>query len=357
MNVDQKPFIKGLEYEIVPQFPNRSNLENKLKVIVNAQHKGGVGKTSDTILQAHYIANILKKRVLVIDLDKQANLSTTFIKMEKEEDYVSDVSANWMPPVHPDHGDDDWGSGRYSFVDLFEIDDTGTAIGLVPYETNHPRIDLIPAYSSRLGEFVHEDHLFRSLHSKDSDFSEKAVSYMCSEKYRDDFRHLVINTIVKAIDSVREHVDRDVENGEDPIYDYIIFDTSPNKDLFIEAVIRSADHIVLPYFPDAFTLEGMNAMKRMIGTQNAERAKEGRVPTTFTIQPNKIQAGYTNQIKDLEVFASLHEHQVNIPIKAFAGVVELWNYKPEKNSAFTHRFKKNSKEYMNIVAAMENIFG
>lgn len=52
------------------------------KVIINAQQKGGVGKTTDTIMEAVVAATVFNKKVLVIDTDLQGNatdfLSRTF---------------------------------------------------------------------------------------------------------------------------------------------------------------------------------------------------------------------------------------------------------------------------------------
>lgn len=48
------------------------------RVIVNAQQKGGVGKTTDTVMEAIVAASVFKKKVLVIDTDLQAN-ATAFL--------------------------------------------------------------------------------------------------------------------------------------------------------------------------------------------------------------------------------------------------------------------------------------
>ena len=48
-----------------------------MEVITVANNKGGVGKTMQCYQLACYLAHC-KKKVLVIDLDSQANLSSTF---------------------------------------------------------------------------------------------------------------------------------------------------------------------------------------------------------------------------------------------------------------------------------------
>lgn len=52
------------------------------KVIINAQQKGGVGKTTDTVMESIVAASMFNKKILIIDTDLQGNatdfLSRTF---------------------------------------------------------------------------------------------------------------------------------------------------------------------------------------------------------------------------------------------------------------------------------------
>lgn len=61
-----------------------------MKVISFMNVKGGVGKTTSTVNFAYILANTYGKKVLVVDLDKQANASMTFGIVETERT-VSDV--------------------------------------------------------------------------------------------------------------------------------------------------------------------------------------------------------------------------------------------------------------------------
>ncbi len=64
-----------------------------MKVISMMNVKGGVGKTTSTVNFAYILANTYEKKVLVIDLDKQANASMTFGIVDPERT-VSDVLTN-----------------------------------------------------------------------------------------------------------------------------------------------------------------------------------------------------------------------------------------------------------------------
>ncbi|EAD1625635.1 chromosome partitioning protein ParA [Listeria monocytogenes] len=59
--------------------------DGKCRVIINANQKGGVGKTTNTTMEAVVLAHIFNKRILVIDEDMQGN-ETSF--MSKTYDVV-----------------------------------------------------------------------------------------------------------------------------------------------------------------------------------------------------------------------------------------------------------------------------
>ena len=56
--------------------------------------KGGVGKTMSSINIAHILATVYKKRVLIIDNDKQGNTTKFFNKHEEEDYSISDLLTN-----------------------------------------------------------------------------------------------------------------------------------------------------------------------------------------------------------------------------------------------------------------------
>ena len=56
--------------------------------------KGGVGKTMSSINIAHILATVYKKRVLIIDNDKQGSTTKFFNKHEEEDYSISDLLTN-----------------------------------------------------------------------------------------------------------------------------------------------------------------------------------------------------------------------------------------------------------------------
>src|SRR5579864_8358152 len=87
------------------------------KIIVNATHKGGEGKTTNSIMLAEYSALIKGFKTLIIDMDPQGNFSGRYISM----DYDSAYKGGKIPALHPDYEptvDLDW-DGRSSIANIF----------------------------------------------------------------------------------------------------------------------------------------------------------------------------------------------------------------------------------------------
>ncbi|WP_167797629.1 AAA family ATPase, partial [Listeria monocytogenes] len=59
--------------------------DNRCRVIINANQKGGVGKTTNTTMEAIILAHVFNKKVLLIDEDMQGN-ETSF--MSKTYDVI-----------------------------------------------------------------------------------------------------------------------------------------------------------------------------------------------------------------------------------------------------------------------------
>ena len=73
------------------------------KVICISNHKGGVGKTTSTI-NIGFGLNMLGKKVLLIDLDPQANLSQSLGLMDQGKNiyqYLRGVTESYKDPIEP----------------------------------------------------------------------------------------------------------------------------------------------------------------------------------------------------------------------------------------------------------------
>jgi chromosome partitioning protein len=214
------------------------------KIIVNATHKGGEGKTTNSIILAEYIAVARNMRTLVIDLDPQANFSGRYLKMEYDPAY----KGGKIPPINPNFEPDefkDW-DGRSSIADIFYGEE------VIPYPTFIPNMEILPAYSYKLQE------------------AEVVTKYEVVEKV-----HLQLKRFI-SLDAIKEN------------YDAIVIDTPPSKGPLTIAAIKAASHLIIPAQMEQFSIEGIYGMLQLWKQESYSRQEEDKIEL-IGILPNKMR--------------------------------------------------------------------
>ena len=222
------------------------------KIIVNATHKGGEGKTTNSIMLAEYSAIILNLRTLIIDLDPQANFSGRYAKME----YDSAYKGGKIPPLHPDYDpkeDPDW-CGRSGIANIFYGEE------VVPYPTSIPNLELLPAHSMKLQE------------------AEAVTKNEVLEKV-----HLQLKRFLEL---------KDIRSN----YDVIIIDTPPSKGPLTIAAIKAATHLVIPAQMEQFSIEGIYGMLQLWKQESYSRPKNNQIHLVGILP---------NQLRDVKVHKEL----------------------------------------------------
>lgn len=214
------------------------------KIIVNATHKGGEGKTTNSIMLAEFAALVLGLKTLVIDMDPQANFSGRYIKMEYDPAY----KGGKIPALHPDYEpevDIDW-DGRSSIANIFYAEE------VVPYPTQIPNLEILPAHSIKLqeAEAVTKNEVLQKVHLQ-------------LKKFLDN------DELQKA-------------------YDIIIIDTPPSKGPLTISAIKAASHIVIPAQMEQFSIEGIYGMLQLWKQETYCRTKENPI-TLVGVLPNQVR--------------------------------------------------------------------
>lgn len=178
--------------------------------------KGGVGKTTLAVNLTACLAHQFKRRVLLIDLDAQANASTWVLG-----------SAKWQLVA-----------GRKKLNDtsygLFTGKLTADKIQ-TPYQAPEtgfiPQLDLIPAsfHQIKLEDFI----------TKRKDMA------LINERYVKDSEFRILSS------KIHEFADD---------YDYIIYDSPPNLYSVTKNSLVSSDFIIVPCIPDTLSTFGLKLL-------------------------------------------------------------------------------------------------
>ncbi len=182
-----------------------------MKTIAFFNNKGGVGKTT-LVYHLAWMFSRMGKRVVVADLDPQANLTSMFLPEEKLEEIWSDSRPNQsimgaLSPIIKGTGD----------------------IAPAPFQKIRENLWLIPG-DLALAQF-------------EAELSEAWGK--CLEGREPAFR--TTSAFYRAIAGV----------AESAAADFVLIDVGPNLGAINRAALICADWIILPLAPDLFSLQGL----------------------------------------------------------------------------------------------------
>lgn len=182
-----------------------------MKSIAVYHNKGGVGKTTTVVNLAAALGKV-GKRVLVIDLDSQAN--TTFA-----------AGLVKFPDEMQDHLRESYVYHVIHFRDKYPIAEV-----VKPSEFTNPPFDVVPSHIDLMG---HEQNFMRELHA--------------------------IPRLSKKLEAVRDR------------YDVVLIDTPPSLNLYARIALITADYLLIPSDLRPFANEGLRNVRRFIDDVNEQR--------------------------------------------------------------------------------------
>lgn len=298
-----------------PQPILNANSEEKrkprVKVIAVYHNKGGVGKTTVTVNLAAALSR-RGKRVLVIDLDSQANttFATGLIKFDDEElDNLKDCNIRHV----------------LQSEDFYAIQEVAKES-----QFNNPEIDVVPAHITLM---QYENELNQLDYSK----------LMLLQKLKD------------------------VEDK----YDIVIIDTPPSLNLYARIALITADYLIIPSDLKPFANQGLlnvkdfvkktNEFRKFIGKDKVEmlgvlpckistnaRFREYTLPAHIKLVPKRYDLPVMKSIiyqreelsKCLEQSQDVGDMQIPDPKSVF-------DYKPDGDSA--KEFEQLAKEVLKAI--------
>lgn len=178
-----------------------------MKVLSFLNNKGGVGKTASVSTLSHLLAVKYKKRVLIVDLDPQGNVSNLFGQM----DIIALIKARRGEPIE---------TVQYSVGDLLVNMDMDVHMAI--QKTNYENLDIVPSLPTL-----------------------SAIE----EQLKAD---------IKTPQQFRlEHHLRKLE-GE---YDYCLIDCSPSLSILNVNALVASNEVYIPTLADADSLFGIELTK------------------------------------------------------------------------------------------------
>jgi cellulose biosynthesis protein BcsQ len=207
----------------------KPKVAGNMKTIAIYHNKGGVGKTTTVVNLAAALSK-KGKRVLIIDLDSQANttFATGLVKFEDEE--FDDIEKNNIYHV-------------LESEDYSSIDD----VARTSYFSN-PSIDVVPSHIS--------------LMDKEEDLNRLDYSRMILVQKLKDVSHK---------------------------YDVVIIDTPPSLNFFARVALIACDFLIIPSDLKPYANQGLVNVKNFIKKVNAFRKQINKSPIDLLgVLPNKI---------------------------------------------------------------------
>lgn len=238
-----------------------------MKTLCLFNNKGGVGKTT-LAFHLGYILAEKGKRVLMIDLDPQCNLTICAVKEDKlyeiwkEEDNFIDSFEDSQK--------------RMSKEEYEKIISNSRSIHflLKPTEEGISDLDTLPPpYHIREGLDIITGRL--TLHQYESKIAERWSGAFLGDA-------LSLRTISK-INGVAKDYDAKYH------YDFVIMDTSPSLGILNKVVVSTVDGFIIPCLPDMFSLYGI----RNIGKALTEWQRQFK--TLIKLVPAEKRKGFSEK--------------------------------------------------------------
>lgn len=198
-------------------------------VLAFINYKGGVAKTTSAYHIGCWLAGTKGKRVLLIDIDPQTNLTFLCASVEDWERRKQRVGTILhMYKRHVDRKPIE--TKKYIWQEPIRLRDG----------RRHPRVNLIPCDIDLIGEDVATGGIV-GVHPSMAKLKEQAVSVLRDRQF---------------LRSVVDEVSSD--------YDYIIIDCPPNLYLMTQNALLASDYYIVTAIPDHLSTIGLNTLYRKV---------------------------------------------------------------------------------------------
>ena len=195
------------------------------KVFAFINYKGGVAKTTSTYHVGCWLAEKENKKVLLIDIDPQTNLTflcASIEDWERQKSRVGTIATMYKRFLDRKPID----AKRYLWKTPIRLRDG----------RRHPRIDLVPCDIDLIGEDIGSGQIAGAYPSMEM-LKKNAEQFMRDRDF-----------LVKTINEVRDK------------YDYVLIDCPPNLYLMTQNALVASDYYIVTAIPDHLSTIGLNIL-------------------------------------------------------------------------------------------------
>ena len=200
-------------------------------VLAFINYKGGVAKTTSAYHIGCWLAGAKEKRVLLIDIDPQTNLTflcASFDDWQRRKQRVGTILHMYKRHVDKKPLE----TKKYIWREPIRLRGG----------RRHPRVNLIPCDIDLIGEDIATGSIVGVHPSSMAKLKEQAVSVLRDRQF-----------LGRVVDEVGSE------------YDYVIIDCPPNLYLMTQNALLASDYYIVTAIPDHLSTIGLNTLCRKVG--------------------------------------------------------------------------------------------
>ena len=218
------------------------------KFIAVSNRRGGVGKTTTTMMLAYGLSAARRQKVLLLDLDAQA--STSIVMMGHQRwSRAREAQRTTSGLLTQIVGNDPIASKDYIAQGIGDV---------VLADGSQPALDIIP-----------------SAH----DLDDKEALLMIAQQAR-------FHKISDAFDNMQQRMGKIIRSLDD-LYDQVIIDCAPGLSQLVWGALRVADLVLIPYIPDRTAEDNVGWLVHRLNEVGA--AVSCTIPNRVSAQDSRAQ--------------------------------------------------------------------
>jgi chromosome partitioning protein len=274
------------------------------KFIAVSNRRGGVGKTTVTMMLAYGLSVARRQRVLLVDLDAQASTSTIMMGHQR------------------------WRAAREARL---------TTSGLLRHIVTDEVTNCRDFVSQRIGDILLPDGKAPALDIIPSthDLDEKEALLMIAQQAR-------FHKISDAFDNMQDRMGKIIRSAEG-YYDQVVVDCAPGLSQLVWGALRIADLVLVPYIPDRTAEDNVGWL--------AQRLKEFNIPKILTL-PNRV-SGQDGRAQGIVATVSGRYPSVGMQIPAIQPLATALDYR-DKGGTLASKFGSAVQHVSGLADAVLN---